>query len=214
MTDDAAAGLPKRSTPTRGVQIKTEPRCKICSSPHRAEIEDLLCIRSDRATAWVEGKEQKVTAELLEEMAPRKWGITLNRVNMKRHLANHFRKGSPADMAGIKFEGGGEVARQMNAGELVHVAADEALDEVIDIGMALIREKPEKVTVDHLLKAIGEKTKRKSDESRDKLLEGLGAAIAASAGATKAVAEKLPDPSPPPAIEPVVVDAEVVPDGD
>lgn len=190
-----------QGTATLGVAVKTETRCKICKSPHRGEIEDLLALRSDgKSLTQPDGTEQRVTEDYIFSIAQERWGFKLNRPNISGHFSKHFQKGDPSALAASGQAQQAELARRIKNGEVDHKTPDEVLDLIIDLGAERIALNPDSITNDHLLKAIAEKTKRKTDESRDKMLEVVGASIAV---ADKAL-DTVPKPPPP------IVDVEVV----
>lgn len=157
-------------------------RCKLCAHEKRTEIDALLELRSKR---------QKNTKEVLAELE--ELGVenpTLD--NIKGHLGQRGNKAHTVFITEEQQESTQEVReaaleglkQRIASGEPVN--ADHVLDTLVHIGMtdleARLRDGASSgITIDHILKAIGEKTKRKTNEAQDELLKGLGAAAGAMA---------------------------------
>lgn len=177
---------------TRGVAIKTEPRCKICKSPWRGEIEDLLALQQQRGSL---DDGTRVTLEYIQSVAEERWGMRLNDMNVRSHLKAHFATGDVA--AGVvQQDARGQLQAKSQAGEIARVSVDDYLEGIVDIAAAKARLDPNSVTIDHGLKAAAELTKRKADDARERLMTQV------IAGRSKALGLERENA--------VVVDAEVV----
>lgn len=202
-----------QTTPKYGQQIRTEPSCKICQNPHRAEIEDILALRSmgklmdngiKPTEAWI-----RANAEAL-------WGMKLYPGNMATHLKKHFRPGDVQTEEIARKDTRTEMRDLLEEHGIPRVTADQLLEAIVGITYQKLLIDPSMVTVDQGLKAIAELTKRKHDDATADLMRLLGEAQARAlgqAGSTldKAI-ERIPHPNgsePPDEIE-----AEVVEDGD
>ena len=152
---------------TRGVAIKTEPRCKICKSPWRGEIEDLLAIQQQRGSL---DDGTRVTLEYIRSIAEERWGMRLNDPNLQSHLSRHFATGDVATGV-VQQDARMMLQEKSQSGEIEKVAVDDLLEEIVSIGAAKARLDPNSVTLDHALKAAAELTKRKADDSRQRLME-------------------------------------------
>lgn len=190
---------------TLGVAIQSHPACKICGSPHRGEIEDLLALRNRKA-CLPDGT--RVTENYIFGIAQERWGFKLNGPNITSHFRKHFKMGDPEALALAERDGKVELQKRVRGGEVDKVAPEEYLETIVGIAHAKAMADPNSVTIDHGLKAVAELTKRKVDESRDRLMHTLGGAVAAAVS-------KIPDPPAKPiadveaeAVE--AVDAEVV----
>lgn len=198
-----------QSIPTRGVIIKTEPRCKICTSPHRGEIEDLIALQQRRGSL---DDGTRVTMDYIKALAPERWGFRLNDPNLTTHGTKHFKAGDPQVLANRHEDAKLQLQEQARRGEIDRVAADDYLEQVIGIAAAKIKADPNSVTVDHGLKAVAELTKRKSDDAQQRQFELAGLGLARALGVADKLADKIATPAPA-ALEPEnaeVVEAEVV----
>lgn len=192
--------------PRFGRQIKTEPLCKICSSPKRAEIEDLLALRSKKQSILVDGVETRVTETYIFSIAVQEFGFRLNSANITSHFKKHFQMGDPVSLEASKKERVEQLRERIESGEMERKTPEEFLDLLITLGFEKAELDPNSVTLDHALKAVAEKTKRKIDEGRDTLLQSLGRAVEASV-------ERIPLPAPAPAVDgtpPGEIEAEAV----
>lgn len=201
---------PTQPRATLGKQLKTEPRCKICTSPYRGEIEDLLAIQSRRG-ALDDGT--RVTQEYIFSLAQDRWGFQLNAANLSSHGTKHFIPGDPQVLAVTQEDAKLDLVERMRRGEIEKVPVDDALELIVGIGVAKIKADPNSVTVDHVLKASGELTKRRQDDALERQMVMAGAGLARFFGVAEAAVTKMANP------EGDVVDAEVVheigaPDGE
>jgi hypothetical protein len=163
------------------VPIKTELRCKICKSDFRTEIDALIESRSNR-----ERDKDGNTINLqyvLEKMG--EYGIsnpTLDNVNA--HWKNHCQVGTAEAVTAAQSAQLDELEKLLAGGE--HANLDEALRTIVSLGVAGFREKVAKgmnpITVDHVLKAAAELTRRSHNEAQEDLLHsligGIGEALA------------------------------------
>lgn len=172
------AERPHQTRSTRGTAIKTETRCKICSSPWRGEIEDLLAIYSERGSL---DDGTRVTGDYLKTIAPERWGMKLNDPNIQSHLQRHFQVGRKENSA-LQQDARMALQERSQAGEIEKVAVDDFLEDIIGIGREKARLDPNSVTIDHALKAAAELTKRKADDSRQRLMEQVIAGRSRSLG--------------------------------
>ena len=194
------------AAPKYGRQIKTEPKCKICCSSHRAEIEDYLAIRSDGGSITLDdGSEQRVTEDFIFRIAPERWGFHLNRNNIGTHFKKHFQKGDPKRLEQTQKEAVDELVEKLQSGELAKRSTEEFLDLLITLGFERASFDPKAVTLDHALKAVAEKTKRKQNDAQEELLMTLGRSVEASV-------KRIPLPEPPvvDGTPPVEIEAEAV----
>lgn len=195
------AGDPQ-GTATLGRALKTEPKCKICSSPHRGEIEDLLAIRSDGASIQLEdGTERRVTEEYIFGIAQERWGFRLNRNNIGTHFSKHFQKGNPAVLKQAHSDAAEELIERIKRGEIPKKTPEELLDLIIGLAFEKAAFDPRSVTLDHGLKAVAEKTKRKQNDAQDELLAALGRSIEKSVDRIPLPEPRPVDGTPPPEIE-------------
>lgn len=164
------------------VVLDTVQRCKICSSPARDEVNVLI-------GRW---KVRDITKEeLLEQMAA--LGLeNPNLDNVKGHV------GTKEKPKHVKFVDAAEVAadeelqdaardavieglrERIAAGE--QIDADAVLDMIIELGMSDLEFKVQAgkfsgITVDQILKAVSEKTKRKHNVAQQELLGALTGGI-------------------------------------
>ncbi len=154
------------------VPTKTELRCKLCTSDFRTEIDALLEKRSNREfdEAGNRINEQYVMERCIE------YGITNpTSDNLKNHWAKHCEVGTAEAVTAAQ-------TAQLDALEAIlaggdHANLDEALRTIVTLGVAGFREKVAKgmnpITVDHVLKAAAELTRRSHNEAQQDLLESL-----------------------------------------
>lgn len=159
--------------------IKTEPKCKLCRSPHRADIDALIERRSNRESDEAGNRInlEYVCARLSE------WGIVNpNEENIKNHWRKHCEV-----VSGTEKEEFEAALSELNQ-EMLDVmdASDGTIDGdlrvIFKLGMKRIRgrilrgEDPG-VSVEHALKASAELTKRQDNEAKQELLAALTGGI-------------------------------------
>lgn len=162
-----------------GRQIKTEPKCKICTAAKREEIETWLA-RSARQEELESGG--RVTQDWIVHNSQELFGLRLNRTNLQSHLKKHFEVGN-FDLA--KQERSDAVVRvsdEIANNGIPSVTPEQLLQDIIGIAWAKAKLDPNSVTLDHGLKAVAEQTKRRQNEAAQQLMEVQGLAIAASFG--------------------------------
>lgn len=181
------------------VAIKRELRCKICRDQRRAEIDALL-LRRSQSEKDADGNRinlEYVKAKMAE------WGIpNPTDENVKTHWRKHCEivgdgtteaQETAATAVVDAFRGGD------TSGVLVN--PDEALDLIITQGMAEMDARVRVdgkagITVDHVMKAIEVKTRRKQDDGINKVLRELGAGIGNAVLRKAGAAAALPAPQP------------------
>lgn len=191
------------------LQTKTEARCKICSSPHRAAIEALLEKRSDKVRDPVT-RELLYSGDIVLAKLRDEYGIenpTLE--NISGHWKKHCEKVSVEEVADV------EAALDEHREELLAIldetdgSVDGDLRVIFKLGIARIRgrvlrgEDPN-VTTDQSLKAAAELTKRQDNEAKRDVLQALagGIGLALTRGAKQATL--------PPGEQPEVIEQEPV----
>jgi hypothetical protein len=166
------------------VPIKTELRCKICKSDFRTEIDALLEQRSNR-----ESDEQgnRINLQYVQEKMI-EYGVknpTLDNVNA--HWKNHCEVGSAEAITAAQSAQLDALEELLAGGE--HANLDEALRTIVTLGVAGFREKVAKgmnpITVDHVLKAAAELTRRSHNEAQQDLLTSLIGGIGQALGPGK-----------------------------
>ena len=189
-----------------GIATKTHPQCKVCNSPHRGRIEDVLVLRSRGETLPDPmAKEMKVklgtkpTETFIFNNSERLWGFKMNRNNIYGHFKNHFRTGDPRNLGEVvEQDVRTRLMQDIRENGIQPVNPDDYLDTIIAIGAKKVELDPASVTAEMAMKAVDLKTKRKADEQTASLMGGL---IAGMNSALK----KVPD-----AVSDEAVDAEVV----
>lgn len=202
------------------LQIRSEAKCKICASPERSAVDDVLERRSRREEGYnLEASLEKIAA--LGVVHPTKENITNH---WKKHCEvvteKEFRK-RQVDEA-VEAAETDERVRGLIAsivGEEYFdqprvLTPDETLQVVQAAGVYDLIQRVRKgerlgVTVDHLLKSIDGATRRKSNDAATALVTGVGQALGRWA-AEKAELESGSQRELP-AAEPVEVEYEVVP---
>lgn len=167
---------------TRVLIRRHEGRCAVCKS--RAEEFNVWLAR--RLDGDTEGGKRITWDYLAETVAPILLGSKVDKRSLRRHFDNHCEVVSEEkaeEVAALDDEREGLVGSMLDrvkAGEKFD--PDDALDFVIVLGVTelearLKREGKAGVTVDQLVKAISEKTRRKSSDAQRELLGHLGGAI-------------------------------------
>lgn len=190
-----------KTTPKYGSQIRTEPKCKICQNGHRAEIEDILYLRS--AGLLMESG-VRPTADWIKRNSESLWGVRLTDENIQVHFKKHFAIGAPSTELVEQRDVHTQLREMLDREGIEAVTPDEFLQAVVAIGAHRIKLDPTKVTVDQALKAVDSLTRRKHDDAAAKLMQTLAAA-------TGAAISKIPNPPEAPDSGDVI-DAEVVGD--
>lgn len=163
------------------VATKSEPKCKLCRHPQRAEIDHLLELRAAR-TRGPDGQLAYPLSVVLAKLE--EWGVeNPNEDNVKNHWRKHCEV--------VDETRGTEVAVQVDdtRDEMLAIldAADATVDgglrAVWDVGMQRLRRKILRgedpgVTTDHMLKAAAELTKRSHNEAQHELMTALTGGIA------------------------------------
>ena len=167
--------MPNQTVARLGIQVKTEPKCKICSNVNRGEIEDTLVIRA-RGETLADGV--RPTLKWFSEYAPKKWGITINDYNIHTHMSKHFKIGSAIEVnASSKQVVTKKMEALLAAGDIEGVAPEVFLETVVAIAHAKVLADPSSVTLDQGMKAVAELTKRRHDEQTANLMQGLVGAV-------------------------------------
>jgi len=154
------------------VPIKTELRCKICKSDFRTEIDTLLEQRSNRES---DADGNRVNLQYVQEKMTY-FGVenpTLDNINA--HWKKHCEVGSAEAVVSAQSAQLDALETLLAGGE--HANLDEALRTIVTLGVAGFREKVAKgmnpITVDHVLKAAAELTRRSHNEAQHDLLTSL-----------------------------------------
>lgn len=168
--------------------LKSEPKCKICSSPHRVELDDLLEIRSKRGD--LDG--QRVNeAFVVEKMIG--FGIpNPNSDNIRVHWRKHCRV--IEDEVVEQAQAALVVRLQEMQENGVEVDINKDLDLMWAIGMTELQERIARgdrsgISPEMLLKIAAEKTRRSHNETQDKLMGVLAGGIAHAISGGKNVIE-------------------------
>lgn len=162
-------------------QIKSNPRCKLCATQYRAEIDALLEMRS---LGQETEQGERVTLDFVLSAAAA-WGVSNpTKDNVTGHFKNHCQMVDDDVVDLINAEQSQALAL-LEAGDKVD--PDVALDRIVALGMAEIEAKVKSgqktgIPPDLVLKAIQVKTQRKSSEAQSTLLQALGQGIAAHMG--------------------------------
>jgi hypothetical protein len=182
--------------------IKNEPKCKLCQSPRRAEVDVLLERRSNLETDGI-GKRINL-AYVLAAFA--EWGVTNpTEENVKTHWRKHCEKIESGVVEQMQTAALQALDRMERDGVVVNV--NEDLDWLWAIGIAEIRERVARgdrsgITPDLLLKVAAEKTRRQHNESQEELLRSLAGGMAQALGERRVALGR------PEALPEVVEDAE------
>lgn len=159
------------------IRTKTEPRCKICMSPRRIEIEKLLVKRKNREKS--EGGEL-VALPYIMRYAQKEWGLSLTEENLKGHEEKHFGYSQQVENAARQIARQSDVLLQtaVLTEILADLDVDKVLDEVIGRGLRNLREVDgASITVDHLLKAIDSKRKSGTASAIDSLVDAAAFSV-------------------------------------
>lgn len=161
----------------------TEAKCKLCSHPERAKIDEAICQRSNRE---INGDALLERLAELDVANP-----TLD--NVKNHLKRHCKLIEPdvADReARVKTELE-KTAMAMFEDALGEDWRDRPIsaEALIDLQRRLYAHElelriaeglPSGITTDHVLKGVAEQTKRKQEEGLSELFKGVGRGVEAA----------------------------------
>jgi hypothetical protein len=160
--------------------VKTQATCKICKSPARADIDKLLEARSNR--------EKDAAGNLINGeyvlRAMKDFGIVNpTNDNMKIHWSKHCQVVSEAVIEQATAAVADKIAALQEGAP--HVDVDDNLRWLVSVGRAeiearILEGRPSGVTVDHILKATAEMTRRHHNEATRDLLSLMGQGIAAA----------------------------------
>lgn len=159
---------------------KTEPKCKLCSHPNRAEIDALL---ERRSNGELDDQGRRFNADYVIEILA-SWGVTNPTIeNLKNHWRKHCEVVSAEEAEQVET-----ALSELNQEMLAILdesdgTVDADLKAIFKLGMKRIRGKVLRgedpgVTLDHQLKASAELTKRAHNESTRELLGQLGSGLA------------------------------------
>ena len=169
--------------------VKSAPRCKLCKSPRRAEMDALLEMRSN-------GQSDKAGNRVNFDYVARvyaEWhdGGKLTEENVKGHWKNHCEKVTPEE-AGALQEAEAAVNEE-KAAVFERVLGpdwreraktpDEYLEVLRELAFLELHEKAKSgaalgLTIDHALKGVDSSTRRKQEETTAAILRQLGAGMA------------------------------------
>jgi hypothetical protein len=163
---------------------KSETRCKLCQHPRRGEIDALLEKRSNGDSD--EAGRRFNEAYVLEILG--QWGVVNPTPdNIKGHWKNHCELISSATLEAAQHA---QIQRAREIAEGgTHIDVDENLRWLVTVGRAGLEEQLSNgrnpITVDHMLKATTELTRRAHNAAQHELLGELtgGIALALSRGA-------------------------------
>lgn len=162
---------------------KTEPKCKLCTHPERAKIDEAICQRSNR-----EINGDALIAKLGELQVE---NPTLD--NVKNHLKRHctlVEEKTAAAEADVEVQLR-EIALQMFEDALGEdwreqpISAEALIDlqrrlYAHELSLRLAAGLPSGITTDHVLKGVAEQTKRKQEEGLSELFRGVGRGVEAA----------------------------------
>jgi len=154
--------------------IKTEPKCKLCTHPARAEIDALIERRSNREE--LEDGTRINIGYVIERL--REFGVlNPNEENVKNHWQKHCTKTSSTTVVATQTAAAEKLIEILSGKVVVDVNAD--LDRLWAIGLAEIEARiaageRSGITPDVLLRVAQEKTRRAHNETQSELLNMLG----------------------------------------
>lgn len=153
--------------------LKTEPKCKLCVHPRRAEIDELLELRSNLTRDPVSKQLIWTASAVIQQLA--EWEVVNpTEENLKVHWKKHCAKVSAESVVGAT-NAGLELYEKLKSGEAQHADPDENLRLINSLWRAQMEEamargEVPKVPHDVMLKAIAEQTRRSSSETQHELL--------------------------------------------
>lgn len=164
-------------------QIKNEPKCKICKSPHRDEIDGLLLERSFRVTR---DDGTVVNGDFVRRRLVELGVQNPTHENLTSHWKNHCQvvsKDSEEEIADL-VEG---VLASVSIEELQEMTTSERLDLLELQGYAELQARIKTtgksgLSTDQLLRIAEIKQRQKQNEDQRKFFTALGAGVAAALG--------------------------------
>ena len=169
------------------LKIKTEMKCKICSSEHADTINAMI-----EKNARDKGKAGGYNQDKLIDEAQRNLGIKLTKDNLGIHGKKHIRLTDDSDeqyQHQMSMQMGGRAlelaTKEFGEGWEDRVLTNDEMLTFVRIAaqhdMILRMQAGEKtgVTVDQGLKAVDSGTRRRSSESEDAMRKGIGMALQA-----------------------------------
>jgi hypothetical protein len=165
------------------VPIKSEPRCKICNSTDRPELDELLLQRS-RRHRLEDGSyvTEKVVLARMAELGIANPTVDNLRLHWKRHCEVVSRKHQEErDEEALKLLDG------LSAEDLLGMNRQQLVDLLMRQGIAEARVRASQtgksgITMDHVLRLVELQIKEKGSEDQRRFLEAIGGGIARALG--------------------------------
>ena len=159
-------------------QIKTEFRCKLCKSPHRGEIDELLLQRSNRVQL-PDGT--RVTGDYVKAKLVELGVENPTHENLTSHWKNHCQVVDAAEEAEITAQVESLLAT-ITLDELKSMSTADRLDLLEQQGYLELQARLRKtgktgLTTDQLLRIAELKQRQKSNEDQRRFLGALGVGI-------------------------------------
>lgn len=176
-------------------QVKSEQRCKLCKTPHRAEIDQLLLLRSNRA---VLDDGTPVNANYVRAKALELGVENPTHENFTSHWKNHCQVVDRNDEEEIAAAVE-SVLGELTPDELRELTAADRLELLEIQGMLELQARLKRtgktgITIDQLIRINELKQRQKSNEDQRRFLGALGAGLTAAIGG--ALRKELPPAHP------------------
>jgi hypothetical protein len=170
------------------LQTVSRTTCKICSSPHRREIETLIEHRHRRRKD-IDGV--RINGEYVKARMAEFGVVNPTTENLTIHTQKHMQFVEDTKQL-HKLDSGRRTATKLRNGT-PHVDIDENLRWMISVGRSeiedrLMRGEKSGITTDHILKATDALTRRQHNEAQHELLGALVGGIGHAIGAVPAKA--------------------------
>lgn len=160
---------------------KTEPKCKLCRHPRRDEIDQLLLRRSNREKLPDGGM---VNLDFVLDKLVELEVDNPTSDNIKTHWQKHCEIVSTesAEAERLVLQ---DLIEEVTPEQWRAMTADQKLNWIANAGLTqemvrILQDGKTTISIDHVLRAMGEQRQRKQDETVGKLLNELGGGIAAA----------------------------------
>ena len=158
--------------------VKNEPKCKLCRHPKRSDIDALLLRRSNRER---DEAGRSINLDYVLEALTALEVLNPNVDNVKLHWQKHCEVVS-TETAVAQDLALNKLIDEVTPEQWAAMSADQKLNWIANAGLTqemvrIVTEGKSTISIDHVLRAMGEQRQRKQEESATKLMQELGGGI-------------------------------------